>query len=562
MRCLAQAQWSSERALDSAFLVATEIGRRVGDTRAATRNSSFLGLLPAIILDRASPNEDAMDFDNEDYTEDAAAEGGGGGFQIELLRSYLDFARRALRKRWLLSASIVVTILALTIVATIFWPRTYSCTTVLMPVGNSLLDGKGTPPLLIGAEDLIMRHENLEAIIRDTGLVQIYEDRRPPILKLKDHLMQTLVGKYDEKTLMTILLGTLESRLHVTTEKSDLSIKAEWSDAITAAALAEAGRQSFIRARHVAEMSAFEEKMAIWDQHATKLRADIEVYADQVAQSRKDRLKQAKGEQAALDKNSAATADVKPRVIRSVTAAPAAPDVELPVLKEKLEGLKRKLADLQGDRERRLQEAQAKYDDLKLRLTQSHPDVVSQAQRVSMLAQPTTEEQLAQTEVTEAEANLKMRDGLAHGGVPSITTTLLGGGAGARPGGDAPLPPEIVALLSNDDGDPALNAQLLSAVSAYTSMRSEILTMRIDLDTAQAAFNHRYQVIIPADPPGKPDKPKPALMIVIGFLLAILVGAAVPISLDLKKGILTDRWQVEHELPVLAELHLPPYTGD
>ena len=106
------------------------------------------------------------------------------------------------------------------------------------------------------------------------------------------------------------------------------------------------------------------------------------------------------------------------------------------------------------------------------------------------------------------------------------------------------------------------SSQLSSAISTYTSMRSELLSTRIDLDTAQAAFNHRYQVIIPAEAPTRPDKPKPAMIVIVGLLLSLVIALGLPIALSLKKGVLHDRWQVEQQLPVLAELHLPPYSGE
>ena len=497
--------------------------------------------------------------DSEDDGNEDSGEGAGGGLQLQLLRSYLDFGKRAIRSHWLLSSAIVLFGTSLAIVAAVYWPRTFSCTTVLMPVNNSLLDGKGTPPLLVGAEDVILRHENLEGIIRDVGLLEKSAARRPPILKLKDRLIHTLSGDLDEKIQVAILVATLESKIAVTAEKTDLTIKVDWSDGQTAAELAEAARESFVRARHTAEMSAFEEKMAIYNDHSSKLRADIAVFAEQLAQSRGERLNQAKGEQVAREKsNEAAAPAPKQRIVRSVTPRAAEPDAQLPVLKDQLDGLKKKVAELEADRDRRLREAQAKFEDLKVHLTPSHPDVIAQGERVAMLSAVPTDLALLRNEVKDLESTIQQREGFARGGTGTVTSVI--GGAGARPA-DV-LPSEITELLRNDDGDPALVAQLSSAISTYTSLRSELLSTRIDLDTAQAAFNHRYQVIIPAEAPSRPDKPKPAMIVIVGLLLSLLIAGGLPIALSLKKGVLHDRWQVEQQLPVLAELHLPPYSGE
>ncbi len=125
------------------------------------------------------------------------------------------------------------------------------------------------------------------------------------------------------------------------------------------------------------------------------------------------------------------------------------------------------------------------------------------------------------------------------------------------------LPPDVTDLLRQDNLDPGLTAQLSSTVLKYGALRDDLLTTRIELDTAQAAFNHRYQVIIPAEAPTKPEKPKPGLIAGAGLFLTLLLGLLLPVVAELRKGVIIERWQVQQlQLPVLAELHLPPYSPD
>src|SRR6187402_2764546 len=100
-----------------------------------------------------------------DQEDDGENEGGGGGFRVELLQSYLAFAKRALRARWALSAAALTIGVCLTVLAVKYLPRTYSCTTVMMVQGSGVLDGQGAVNALAGAEDIISRHENLEWLI-------------------------------------------------------------------------------------------------------------------------------------------------------------------------------------------------------------------------------------------------------------------------------------------------------------------------------------------------------------------------------------------------------------
>jgi hypothetical protein len=79
--------------------------------------------------------------------------------------------RRATRPRKNVTRLIVVMGLILTGLIVKYVPRTYTCTTVLMTVENAVLDeGSGSRPLA-GAAGLIMRHENLENLIKATNLM-------------------------------------------------------------------------------------------------------------------------------------------------------------------------------------------------------------------------------------------------------------------------------------------------------------------------------------------------------------------------------------------------------
>jgi uncharacterized protein involved in exopolysaccharide biosynthesis len=198
---------------------------------------------------------------------------------------------------------------------------------------------------------------------------------------------------------------------------------------------------------------------------------------------------------------------------------------------------------------------------LKLKLTPSHPEVIAQQQQVAMLSQTPSDLLLMRAEAKDLESELRQRQGLS-----AIGSNLGGGAAG---GGRMPsaaeqlLPADVTDLLDRDNLDPALTAQLSSTVVRYAALRDELLDTRIELDTAQAAFNHRYQIIVPADAATKPDKPKPGVIIGVGLLLSLLLAFALPIVTELRKGVIVERWQVQElQLPVLAELHLPPHSPD
>jgi uncharacterized protein involved in exopolysaccharide biosynthesis len=500
--------------------------------------------------------------DNDNEPEGDAESGGGGGMQMEQLQSYLKFAKFVLRKRWLTTAITIVVGIGLTIPLSIYWPRTYSCTTVLMAGSSGVLDGRDTPAGLTGASEIILRHENLETMVRETGLIQKFEARRAPLLHLKDRIVRALVGPMTDKMQMTSLVGTLETKIDVTAEKGDLTVKVTWSDPQTATELAAAARDSFIKARHTAEISAFEDKMSILDGHGQKLRDEIGVLADQLKAVRDQKVGEVREMAAEERKAKAAALEAQERqVARALPVSRSiAPDTRTPELRANLESIRAKLASAEADREQRLRAAQAKLDDMKLKLTPQHPEVVAQEQQVEMLAATPSELALLRAQAKDLEAELKQRDGLA-----AANGLQLPGGGGARPrtAVDDLLPPDVTELLQRDNLDPALTAQLSSTVIKYGALRDDLLTTRIELDTAQAAFNHRYQIIIPAEVPQKADKPKPGVVFGAGLFLSLILSLLIPLLSELRKGVIIERWQVENlQLPVLAELHLPPYSPD
>ena len=496
--------------------------------------------------------------------EDDDGQGGGpklnAGLQMEIVRSYLAFAWRAIRPRWPWTAGILTVGLVLTLTVLRYIPRTYSCTTVMMALENPVLDTYGGPSPLSGAATLITRQENLEVLIRETGLVQKYAARRPPLMALKDRLMQRLFGVWSEKTVVAILVGTLQSKLNVGTDSAgNLTINVEWTDGKTAAELAEAARQGFLRTRHAAEVAAFEAKMSILDEHATKMRAEVETLAEQINAAHAEHVpKPAAGAPATSPGPTTAAPLIRPVAPRRSPVATAM-TADLPEQRAKLADLKKQLADLEAERERRLRDERAKLAELQLHLTPSHPQVVTEQERIALLSQVPSEVALLRSEVADLEGTLKQREVLASRGTSSGTGSV-GTQAGAASAG---LPTEIIQALENDEVDPALSAQISGAVARYGSLRDDIRAGRMQLDTAQAAFDHRYQIVVPAEVPNVPTKPKPPLIFGIGFGLSLVLSLILPILAELKRGIIVERWQVTHmALPVLAELKLPPHSPE
>lgn len=499
-----------------------------------------------------------MSTDEQDE-EDEKEGGGPGGASPELLKSYLAFAIRAVKARKFLTLSVALVGLVLSGLAAYYYPRSFNCTTVLMGQGNQVLEGwNASSPLFPGAAALITRNENLEAIIRETGLIKKFKERRPPLLKLKDELREKISGPMPDEYLIPSLVGTLRTKIGVATDWNTLTINVEWTDGKTAAEIAAAAREGFIKNRHSAEMAAFEDKASILEGHSAKLREEIESLAGQIKKRKDEKVEQRRQ---ATPTPTPATASPAPaaRVVEVVRRSPVNNE-RLKLAEQELETKKRKLSEFEGERDRRLREERAKIADLKLKLTPSHPDVVTAEQRLGILAQLPSDMMLLKSEIESLKNEVSQLEALEKSGTVSTRSARPASGAAAQA---EPLPSEIIGLLSEDEADPILVAQLSGAVSKYGALRDGLRSGRIELDTAQAAFNQRYKMIVPAEVPAKPSKPNVGLIFGAGFAFALLLGLLLPVLLELRTGIIVERWQVEHvQLPVLAELRLPTRSTD
>jgi len=433
-----------------------------------------------------------MENEQDNFEEESE---GGGLPQSDLLKSYLAFARRAIgRRRWVV-ALVFGPLAAATFAVVAIWPRTYHCESKLMAQRTEVLEGDRdvTSATLHAASDVILRHENLVVLAKQIDLVKNWEISRPPVAKLKDRVSELLRGRPSDDDRQNTMVNYLETRLGANATDTTLTIYSDWPEPKMAASIVSAAQEIFLESRHVAEISSIQEKITILDGHASKLRQEIDTMAEQLQRIREDRLaevgKAAKDLDAAVAAPGATAAAPAPR---RVARAVVEPDAELPRLKDELDTKKRTLSELEGDRKHRLLDARAHLAELQPKYTPAHPTVVLAEQYVESLSHKSQQAIALEADIESLSAEIKLR---GEGVKPEPGGGGSGGGAPAAaagmPGADL-LPAKVMKLLDSGVGvDPAVNAQLQSAINKYAGLRDAIRTARIDLDTAQAAFNHR-----------------------------------------------------------------------
>ena len=499
----------------------------------------------------------------------------GGGLQLEVLKSYLSFGIRAVSMHRWLAGSVFAVVAGITLALLAVWPRTYYTETKLMAQASKALspDENATRDLVNfkGAYETIMRHDNLVSVVRQTNLVKHWGETRPFALRMKDTLFN-LRGKPSDKDMEAVLVATVKDRLQVQAGDGVLTLSVYWPDPGMAARLLEVVRQNFLEARHVAEISTIADYIAILEGHAAKLRHEIDRNVETIEHLREQKLAQygRKADGAAATPAAPATAPDAPaepvRRIAAPVVRSAADEEEIARLKVKLEAKQRAMAELEDNRGRRLAEEQARLRELSVKFTAEHPLVENAKQNVRALSEESQQFVALRNEVQALQNELGGKKSVLDAQTVAVggrrRAAAAAGGATGGSGGE-PLPPEVLRFMQDSTGDtfdPAVAAQFRHAVEKYMSLRGTISTARIDLDTAQAAFQYRYKLMVPAEAPSKPIKPKVPLVALAGILGGLLFGAAAATIAALRTDRIVERWQVQQlQLPVLSELRLPEY---
>src|SRR5579859_8143617 len=308
----------------------------------------------------------------EQETEEEAVHHGAS--QADLIGSYLAFAGRAVRSRRLLAAFIFLGVSALAIGIISILPRTYHCEMKSMIESTDRLTRSDRGVGFKGAPEAILRHDNLEAVVKQTELAKSWPLTRPPFMKLKDKIWESLRGSMSESDLEAMLVATLETKFNVTATDSTntLAIGVDWHDPRMAAQLVDAAYQRYLETRHGADVSSIAEYISILEGHASELRQEIETIAEQIVKTTDE-----KGDKKAAV--AAAPSDTPPVAAAPVRRSPPRirmPDEELPRVKAQLELKQSTLKQLQDDRKRRVIELEARLTEAKARYTPAHPVVL------------------------------------------------------------------------------------------------------------------------------------------------------------------------------------------
>lgn len=441
-------------------------------------------------------------------------------FDWALIHCYVRFAFGSVRRRAGLFAAVAGGMLATAAIGLAVMPKTYEVEAKLLAQKNPVLavraDANSMDSPTRAAAEQILRRENLHAIIRQTDLLSEWPKRRAPILRLKDRVMARLASPASESQMLDALSGLLERQLQVwTTGDGAVTIRLQWPDALMAYRLVDAAQQNYLETKHVQEISTIAEQIGILEGYSTKLKAEVD---------------RGLAELLALRQKASHRGRVPARPAVPTPLAPEA-SPELANLRARLEAKRRMIADLDEYRLRHLSQQQTRLSELQAIYSDTNPIVIDLKQSIESLQGDSP--QLRTLRREEAELRHELEAHADRGGSPPSMNSVL---------------QQELFRMDRDGEDPTIEyarAQVRYAAGQYGAIRDRIDAARIDLDTARAAFKHRYSVVVPPEVPRGPVKPKPLMVMLAALIAGLALGLFATTLSDLRSGAVLERWQLE-----------------
>lgn len=443
------------------------------------------------------------------------------------------FVLRSVRENLVLSLFVTAVVGALGISIAAAMPKTYDATCkIFIQVGTSLTGaiavGRDRGPVegARGLEELILAHDNLQAIVREAKLVQKWSQTRPWPMALKDSVMEYLVGPPDPQWMERAFMEMLATSITAAKDGESVRIHAQWRDAQSAYDIARLVERNFLAARAAHDHGPLQRAIPFLEQELQESDQEIEKAVSRVTAVRLS----ANGEVVTVEAPPAAG-----------TPAPAKePAAELQNLSRRLSEVRRQQRALTEPRRAKVAELKMQLIEMRASYSNDHPLVRQQEAKIASL----TEEPPELTQLHDEETR--------------IVSALSSRGA-KDPGRPKEAAAASAKLPVADDPDLSMaQARLGNALRKSDEIMARLEGARIELAIAVADFKHRYVVIEePEVPPGPLKAKKQPLFFAAAVLAALLLGAGAATLREYRKGRLVEVWQVRQlGLDLLGEIEL------
>jgi hypothetical protein len=473
-------------------------------------------------------------------------------FDYRAIGDHIGYVFHSARRHKVVFAACFVIVLGLATALAAVMPLQYEVRASLLAIRNPIMDAMSNPTLnrewdapARAAREVVTRRDNLVALCRETNFVKRHMAGRSPLGAARDWLRRTLGRPQTEEQMEEGVVDGIENRLWVNVaSEGTVTIGMVWSNPQLAFDYVEAALQSFLKARHVAEISTVRETISILETHDARIQKD----AIDLAVRLEEKQRALRGSRPVVRRIVPAPA---PAPAPALALAPPGP-VEVPEDDRRLEATlamkQRALVDFEEAQRRRLQEFQSRLTEQLNVYAPEHPLVLETRKTIEALRGPSQQLDSLRAEVRELELESRRRGlGRASLAVPVPVPVPV---QPTSPGTiSIPVPADPNLPLD----DPRLEydqSQLAALLRQHSNLLDRIAAARVEIDTAEAAFKYRYSVLAPPQMPKGPLKPYVAIVLVAGVLGGLLFAFFATTVVDLRSGKVIERWQIERAMGV------------
>lgn len=480
--------------------------------------------------------------------------GRGGGDEDEgpniAVRERVSEAARSARRRKGLSFVVVMICGALTVLASIFAPRTYAVDARVLVQRTNAITGQQQQQWTSPEEqrnqqrefeEQVMARDNIIAIVKQKNLVERWDDMRQPHRRLIDKINRKL-GKpapSDEEK-FEALVNNIEGRLKVFMDGATVNVRLDWSEAVAARDIVDAAVKNFLDARYQSEVGVIPTRLKIQEGQVASAHKDLETAAKTLVQLQK-----------ANDPNKRVNVII-PALPQGVRDRPEPPPDADPQLKAELDNVRTQMAVLQEAKLRRVAELNQQLIEKRQTLAEGHPEVIALKQTLEATKADTPD---------LAAMKAKERDILNQ--IAAKQQAQVNAQKAATPAPRPIVQPAGTASAEKkDEAPPAMGptnvqdaqVQFEAASQRYQTAVKELQEVQAQKQFAEAAYTARYRVVHPAEVPAGPKRPVGLIAIVIGALATIAAVLAVAALADRFSGIFFEPRDVRDRLglPVFA----------
>ena len=406
------------------------------------------------------------------------------------------------------------------------------------------------------AEEIVLQHDNLLSLIKQTDLLAEWERTRAPLLKVKDRLFEQVRGPMTDDERLDAMVGLLEQRLRIsTTTEGTVDFDLRWPDGRLANDIVEKAIQNFLQIRKVGETSAIADSIAILDRSVQTLEAQVNQTISELPKRRT----------APVRRTIPAPAPAQPTAIPVARRTGPPPEIaaRLAKLKAAIDARQEEIARLEGLRRQQLSEAQSRLSAATTIYTDGHPTIVALRQSLAQLSREAPEVTSLRREVQSLEGE---RDGLTtvieNDAQASESERLAAiqaatSAAPAAPRTEAVSPGiDFTSITGATEANDPTSLRLKVELAELATVRERANAARAEMSSSQAGFKYQYNVIRPPRIPRGPSSPNVPAVIAAGLIASLMLAMMAAVAADLASGRILEPWQVERQVGVPVALRL------